>query len=100
MGHISDAPSGQGLPLRTSIGTYSWASGRLLLTFALVILLGRLAVQSHVTLGLPPEIWSSGYDSSRQPDPGRERWASGRGPTRSSGCWRRRIETWPGDSRW
>src|SRR6185369_1919791 len=50
MGHISDAPSGQGLPLRTSIGTYSWASGRLLLTFALVILLGRLAVQSHVTL--------------------------------------------------
>ena len=50
--------------------------------------------------GLPPEIWSSGYDSPRQPDPGRERWASGRSRSRSSVCWRRRSETCPGGCRW
>src|SRR4051812_19730271 len=50
--------------------------------------------------GLPPGNWSSGYDSPRGPDPGREQWASERGPTRSSACWRTRSETWPRGCRW
>jgi type I restriction enzyme S subunit len=51
-------------------------------------------LNQRLARGLPPEIWSSGYDSPRQPDSGRERWGSGRSPRRSSVCWPKRTGTW------